>query len=104
MDAVYADAATAPVSDRVRAALALIARMTRSPEELRPDDIASARAAGLTDDDIRSAAGICAAFNTIDRLADALAFRVPDQAGFDRAARVLLRVGYRIPPPIRWFS
>jgi hypothetical protein len=37
----------------------------------------------------------------IDRLADAFHFYVPDEATLNRAATILIKRGYSIPPPIR---
>lgn len=81
----------------MRAALALIETFTLRPEDLGPDDIAAASAAGLNDEAIEHAFNVAALFNMIDRLADAFSFAVPDEAGFERGAKVLLRFGYRFP-------
>jgi alkylhydroperoxidase family enzyme len=82
----------------VKAALALIETFTLRPEELGPDDVESARAAGLSDEAIEHVFDVAPLFTVIDRLADAFSFYVPDQEGLDRGATVLLRFGYRFPP------
>ncbi|MEW6471139.1 MAG: hypothetical protein AB1679_02625 [Actinomycetota bacterium] len=82
----------------MKAALALIETFTLRPEELGPDDIAAARAAGLSDEAIEHAFDVATLFNVIDRLSDAFGFYVPDQPGLDKGAKVLLRFGYRFPP------
>lgn len=93
-----AEPTTAPVSEELKAALALIETFTLRPDELGPDDIESARRAGLSEEAIEHAIDVATLFNLIDRLADAFGFYVPDQPGFDRGARILLRFGYRFPP------
>jgi alkylhydroperoxidase family enzyme len=98
VEAVYADRTTAPVSDEVKAALALIETFTLRPEALGPSDVETARKAGLSDEAIEHVFDVATMFNVIDRLADAFQFHVPDQAGLDKGAKVLLRFGYRLPP------
>jgi alkylhydroperoxidase family enzyme len=104
VEAVYADRATAPVSEQVRAALGLIEVLTLRPDDVSAADIDRVRAAGVSDEGIEHAAAVCALFNVIDRLADSFAFHVPDDAGFDRAARVLLKSGYKLPAPVAWLA
>jgi alkylhydroperoxidase family enzyme len=60
-----------------------------------PDDIANARAAGLTDRKILDATYVCVGFNIIARIADALGFEVPSEELFARTARLLVIFGYR---------
>ena len=102
VEAAYRDRATAPVRDEVRAALALIETMTLRPDRLTPADIDAVRAVGVRDDAIDDVIHVCALFNTIDRLADALAFDLPNDEGYRRGAKALLRLGYALPPPLRW--
>ncbi len=82
----------------MKAALALIETFTLRPEELGPNDIETARAAGLSNAAIEHVFDVATIFNLIDRLADAFDFHVPDQEGLDQGAKVLLRFGYRFPP------
>jgi hypothetical protein len=82
----------------VKAALVLIETFTLRPEELGPNDIETARAAGLSNEAIEHVFDVATIFNLIDRLADAFDFHVPDQEGLDQSAKVLLRFGYRFPP------
>jgi alkylhydroperoxidase family enzyme len=97
VDAVYADRTTAPVPDPVKAALALIETFTLRPDELKAE-VQTARDAGLSDEAMEHVFDVATLFNLLDRLADAFGFFVPDAAGFDRGAKVLLRFGYRFPP------
>lgn len=93
--AVLEDWRTAPVDERLRATLGFIEKLTLSPEEVGPDDAAAARAAGVSSAALRDAVYVCALFNVIDRIADALDFAIPPPEGFRRGAKMLLRFGYR---------
>ena len=59
------------------------------------DDLTALRDAGLTDRAILDATYICAGFNIIARIADALGFKVPSEVLFARAAKLLVIFGYR---------
>lgn len=82
----------------MKAALALIETFTVRPEDLGPDQVEAARAAGLSDEAIDHVFDVAALFNVIDRLADAFEFYVPDEEGLEKGAKALLRFGYRFPP------
>jgi uncharacterized peroxidase-related enzyme len=93
-DAVLADYRTAPIPERLRAALAFLERMTTAPAELDADDARRALASGVTDEELRDAAAVGAVFNVIARYANALDFEIPSIEEFDKAAGMLLRRGY----------
>jgi hypothetical protein len=76
--------------------------MTLRPDELTSADFDGLRVAGLSDDAIDDVAYVCALFNTIDRLADALDFDLYDDAGYRQRAKMMVRIGYDLPPPLRW--
>jgi alkylhydroperoxidase family enzyme len=80
----------------VQAILPFLEKLTLLPEEVTPDDAQALRDAGLTDDAIRDAVAVCAAFNIIDRLADAFSFDVPPPEQVRGAARFLLKKGYEL--------
>lgn len=84
----------APVGRRVKAALILIEKFTLRPDELGPDDIRTARTAGLTDRAIEDAFYVATIFNVMDRLADAFGFHVPKRL-IQKAAPIVFRFGYR---------
>ena len=46
---------------------------------------------------LRDAVYVCALFNLIDRISDALDFAIPSQEGFRKSAKGLLKFGYRQP-------
>lgn len=94
--AALADWRTAPLDGRVRATLAFLEKLTRDPDAVGPDDAASLRQAGVSDDQVESAVWVAFVFNVLDRVADALAFEVPEPQVFAAMARPLLRFGYRV--------
>jgi alkylhydroperoxidase family enzyme len=80
----------------VQAILPFLEKLTLLPEEVTPDDAMPLREAGLTDDAIRDAIAVCAAFNMIDRLADAFHFDLQSAENLRGSARFLLKVGYKL--------
>jgi hypothetical protein len=98
---VFADPGTAPIAPRLRAALGLVQKLTLAPEEVGADDVGAVLSAGVSEDAVRDAIYVCFAFNLIDRVSDALGFGLMDEKGYRRGAQVLLRVGYRLPAPLR---
>ena len=94
MQAVLDDFERAPIDDKLRATLAFLKKVTIDPKAVGPADAAAALRAGVTPTALRDAVYVCAAFNVMDRVADALSFRVPDRATFNRAARFLIKLGY----------
>ncbi|MFL6193464.1 MAG: peroxidase [Thermoanaerobaculia bacterium] len=94
--AVLADYRTAPVSERLRAMLGFLEKLTLRPAEVGPEDVAPLRAAGLTREEIEDAIHVCVLFNLINRIADSLGFEPQTEAGYAGSARRLLSaVGYR---------
>jgi alkylhydroperoxidase family enzyme len=94
--AVLADWRTAPVDARLRAALAFLEKLTLTPDAVRPEDVKAARIAGVGDAALRQAIYVCFIFSTMDRLADALAFQLPDAKTLKRYARIATTVEYRM--------
>jgi uncharacterized peroxidase-related enzyme len=99
--AVFADPDTAPIAGRLRAALGLVRKLTLTPEKVGADDLRMILDAGVSEDAVRDAVYVCFAFNLIDRISDALGFDLMDEKGYRRGAQVLLRVGYKLPAPLR---
>ncbi len=92
---VLADWRTARVSPRVRGALEFLEKLTLTPRETGPADASAARAAGITDSALREVIYVCFLLSTMDRLADAFNFPVPEPSALKRAARIAVRWGYR---------
>jgi AhpD family alkylhydroperoxidase len=92
--AVLADLGSAPIEEGLRATLAMLGKLT-SEGTLSADDIRAVLSAGVSPQQIEDALAVGFAFNLTDRLADAFAFEVLTQEGFDAGARYLLKRGYR---------
>lgn len=95
--AVSSDWRTAPVDDRLRAAFVLAERLTLAPGEVTAGDLGPLRAAGADDTAVADIVHITAAFNVINRLANALDAAPPTPAQAAANSAILSR-GYLLPP------
>lgn len=68
--------------------------MTLDPEAVTAEDIDAVRRAGASAEAIADALHVCALFNVIDRIADALGFAIPEPGYFTAAAPAFLERGY----------
>jgi alkylhydroperoxidase family enzyme len=93
---VLTDWRSAPVSPKVRAALAFLEKLTLTPTAVRPADVAPLRQAGVSDAGIEDAIHVCTLFNVYDRLADSMGWHLPDAAGYAASGRNLMKRGYLI--------
>src|SRR4029079_6965433 len=75
---------------------AFLEKLTLRPEELRPEDAAAVRSAGVSDQALRDAATLCALFNMIVRLADSFGWDVPTWERLTARAPAMLEGGYVI--------
>jgi len=73
----------------------LLEKITLSPSEIGPEDIDAVHKAGVSTRALVDATYVCAGFNIVARLADALGFKVPSDELFCRAARLLRLFGYK---------
>ena len=64
-------------------------------QTVNADDMRAVLATGVSHQQVEDALAIAFAFNTINRLADALGFFVPGPQAFEAGARYLLARGYR---------
>ena len=88
--AVVRDAYSAPVSPKMKALLAIAARVQRSGREVRPTDIERARKEGATDIEIHDTVLIAAVFCLCNRYVDGLATWAPDDPDFYRQRAALV--------------
>lgn len=95
VDAVLADAETAPVAEPLRATLRFLRKVTLQHEALTRDDVRMVLDAGVTPQQVEDALDVAFAFNVITRLADTFEFEVGPPAAFDAGARHLLSRGYK---------
>ncbi len=95
VEAVLADIDKAPISDKLKATLRLIGKVTKE-HSVTVDDMKAVLAAGVSKQQIEDALAVSFAFNVITRLADAFEFHVGPRAAFDGGAKHLLKRGYKL--------
>ncbi|MFI5104885.1 MAG: hypothetical protein ACHP79_08180 [Terriglobales bacterium] len=95
MKAAITDWRTADLSPRLRAALQFLEKLTLTPQEISGGDVLAARAAGVSDQALREAIYVCFMLSTMDRLADAFDFPLPDPRTLKRYAWISVTFGYR---------
>ena len=82
---------------RATAAAEFVDALTRDPDRVGPELVAAARAAGVDDAALAEAVYVAFAFNTVNRVADALGFEHRSDRELRRDARFLRINGYRMP-------
>ena len=96
MKAILADWRTAPISEKLRAMLAVLEVFTLRPDELTAADVRHALDAGVTRGAIVDAYYVAFLFNTYDRLADTLGWELPEEGYYARSGQYLLKKGYGV--------
>ena len=100
VDAVKDDPDTAAVSPKLRALLAVAAKVQQGGLAVSDADVAAAREQGATDVEIHDTVLIAAAFCMFNRYVDGLATWTPaDPAAYLPRARILVEHGYLAPVP-----
>ena len=94
MTAILANHRTAPIEPALRATLDLLQKVTLAPADVGDGDVEAARAAGVSDAALEDALTVCACFNLIDRVADALGFDLPSPDVHAEYAPQFLTEGY----------
>ncbi|MFE2341173.1 carboxymuconolactone decarboxylase family protein [Streptomyces sp. NPDC059431] len=98
VEAVKRDPASAPVSERMRALLAIAGKVQGDAREVGAEDVAAARAAGADDEAIHDTVLVAAAFCMFNRYVDGLGAITPDDpAVYDEIGVFLAAHGY-LPP------
>src|SRR5262245_21959737 len=92
--AVLTDLETAPIEEPLRATLRMVRKLTLE-SSLTSDDMSAVLGAGASRQQVEDALAVCFAFNTTNRLADALGFSMMEAKGFEAGAKYLLARGYR---------
>jgi uncharacterized peroxidase-related enzyme len=96
VEQVRADAATAPVSAKLKTLLAIASAVQQSGREVTAELVAQARTAGATDLEIHDTVLIAALFCMFNRYVDGLATVAPeDPAAYAAGAQRLILEGYR---------
>jgi uncharacterized peroxidase-related enzyme len=94
VDEVISDFHAAPISGRLKSALAFLEVMTLRPKDLTAEHAKAALSAGVSAQALIDAIAVGALFSIVTRYADALDFALPTPAEFERAANMLLKRGY----------
>lgn len=99
VDGVLHDPASAPVSDKLRALLAVAAQVQQSGRAVTPEAIEAARASGASDVEIHDTVLIAAAFCMFNRYVDGLGTFAPkDRAAYEPMAQRIVEQGYLRSP------
>ena len=85
---------TAPINEKLRAALGFLEKLTLAPAEVTPADLEPLKFIGLSEQAIEEAIYVCFLFNVIDRLADAFDFQISSADQKRRVSRFLFNFGY----------
>lgn len=101
VDAVRFDFHNAPISQKMKALLAIAAKVQKNGKSVLAEDIHVARREGATDLEIHDTVLIAAAFCMFNRYVDGLATFTPTDPGlYDQMGAMLARDGYvREPAP-----
>jgi uncharacterized peroxidase-related enzyme len=95
VDAVLADLASAPVSEKLRALLVIAGKVQESGSLVSEADVAEARRSGSGDREIHDTVLIAAAFSMFNRYVDGLATRAPtDETVYAEMGRRMAEQGY----------
>ena len=92
--AIEADFREADIAEGLRATLAFLEKLTLTPAEVGADDVDAVIATGVTPRALRDAIEVAAAFNVIDRIADAVAFEPQSEGSLKASAQALITRGY----------
>lgn len=94
MQQVLADYRTATIDEKLRATLALLEKLTLTPDTLSAADVRPVLALGVSREALVEAFYVAFLFNTYDRLADTLGWELPDRRYYPKAGQFLLKKGY----------
>ena len=99
MDAVLDDFRTAPISEKDRALFAFIEKVNRASNQVGPQDIQAAVAAGWTEEALYDAITVCALFNFYNIWIDATGVADMPAELYEMSGQRLATRGYAPPPP-----
>lgn len=88
------DVEAAPLSEGLRATLAFLEKLTLLPADVDESDVEAVAGAGVSPAALRDAVEVAAAFNTIDRIADALDFAPQNERSLAASTEQLTTRGY----------
>ena len=94
VSAALSNLETAPIDEPLRATLRMLRKLTLK-HTVDAEDMRAVLAAGVSREQIEDALAVVFVFSTINRLADAFEFSVPEPKVFEAGAKFLLARGYR---------
>jgi uncharacterized peroxidase-related enzyme len=95
VEAARRDPSSAPISDKMKALVAIAEHVQRGGKNVTTEDVARARAKGATDVEIHDAVLIAAAFCMFNRYVDGLAATTPtDPRAYEATADLVVKHGY----------
>jgi uncharacterized peroxidase-related enzyme len=94
VDRVLAGGEAASVSERARAVLPFLEKLTVSPDQVERADVERLRAAGIGDAAIADAIYVAMLFSMYNRIVDAIGCETPSAKQLHGASRMLLALGY----------
>lgn len=89
VESTLADLDSAPIEKPLRATLKMVGKLTMLGT-LRVEDMQAVLAEGVTAQQVEDALGVCFAFNTTNRLANAFSFAVLSPEGFEAGLPIVL--------------
>ena len=92
--ALERDLGDAELPEPLKATLTFLEKLTLTPSEIDEDDVEQVIATGVTPRALRDAIEVAAAFNVIDRIADALEFEPQSPDALKVSAQMLSTRGY----------
>lgn len=93
---VRCDPESAPISQKLRSLLRIAGKVRQSGRLVTEEDVANAREAGATDNDIHDTVLIAAMFSLYNRYVDGLGtLTPPDPAFYTFSAKMITEYGYR---------
>jgi len=98
VQAVLRDHLTAPISEKLRALLVFVEKVNRASTEIGPPDVATAKAAGWTDEALYDAITVCALFNFYNVWVDATGVQDMPAPMYEASGKRLAQHGYAPPP------
>ena len=94
VSAALADPRAAPITPRLRAILLFAQKMARDAQALGPADVAEAKSAGVTEDELYDATLVCALFQFYNAWVDANGVENMSDEAYAATAVRLARDGY----------
>lgn len=86
---------TAPISEKMKALLAISAKVQEAPQDVTSEDVARARGEGATDKAIHDTVLITAVFSMCNRYVDGLDTQLPEtEEEYDEHGKALAAKGY----------